>query len=76
MGDGTDIIVKGGSVQVVFDGDLYQEDLTDHRIHRNNSRQMIRVRVFAGPETEEPLFDSGTKEEGLTHLVRVTTGPA
>lgn len=76
MGDGSDIVVKGGSVQVVFDSDLYQQDISDRKLHKHEGRKMTRVRVFESEEAEEPLYDSGTKEEGMLYLVRITTAPA
>jgi hypothetical protein len=69
MGSGSgDIIIKGGSVEVVFDGLLYPVDLQDPLSHKNANRKITRI-VISG----DVSFDSGVHTEGLRCEVRAST---
>jgi hypothetical protein len=72
MGDtGTDIIIKGGSVEVSFNGTVYQKEPGDPKRHRNTDRRITRVRVE--DENQQSLFDSDTNDEGLMWTITVST---
>jgi hypothetical protein len=69
MGSGSgDIIIKGGSVEVVFDGLLYPVDLQDPVSHKNANRKITRIVI-----TGDVSFDSGVHPEGLRCEVRAST---
>ena len=59
-GNGTEIIVKGGSVEVEFDGNTYQQDPSNPRKHKNASKKIRRVVI-----TGDIAFDSGDHPNGL-----------
>jgi hypothetical protein len=68
MAGGSDIIIKGGSVEVVFDGLLYPVDLQDPVSHKNATRKITRIVI-----TGDISFDSGVRPEGLHCEVRAST---
>jgi hypothetical protein len=71
MGDsGTDIIVKGGSVQLLFDTALYQPDPNDPNRRHHDDRKITRIRVEDRDGTS--LFDKSS-DEGLMWTVTVST---
>jgi hypothetical protein len=67
-GGSGDIIIKGGSVEVVFDGLLYPVDLQDPVSHKNANRKITRIVI-----TGDVSFDSGVHTEGLRCEVKVST---
>jgi len=72
MGDtGGDIIIKGGSVHVAFDGALYQKVSSDPTIHKHDDRKIVRVKV----EDENGLsrFDTALNEDGLLWTITIST---
>ena len=73
MSDGSgEIIIKGGSVQVVFDTGLFvKEANTDPALHKHESRKITRVKVE--DENEKLQFDSGLSGEGLRWTITVST---
>jgi hypothetical protein len=70
-GGGGAIIIKGGSVQISFDGSLYQKESLDPNTHKHPTRKITRVQV--SDEDEKSLFDSGTDNSGLKWTIRVST---
>ncbi len=70
-GGSGDIIIKGGSVTVTFDGELYPEDSNDPSSHKNADRKITRVVI-----TGDISFDSGDHPEGLSCDVKATTAQA
>lgn len=71
MGDTQgDIIIKGGSVEVSFDGTIYQKEPGDPKKHKNNGRKITRVRVE--DEDGESLFDR-SDEGGPKWTITVST---
>ncbi|HSS21990.1 MAG TPA: hypothetical protein VLL54_18090 [Pyrinomonadaceae bacterium] len=68
---GTEIVIKGASVHIMFDPALYQKDSKDPKHHKHDSRRITRVQVE--DENGKPLFDSGENGEGLRFTVRVST---
>lgn len=71
---GTDIIIKGGSVQLNFDGTLYQKDVNDPKKHKHDGRKITRVQVE--DESGKSLFDSSTNDKGLKWTITVSTSVA
>lgn len=63
--NGTEIIIKGGSVEVEFDPNTYPQDPSNGRKHRNSSKKITRV-VITGDIT----FDSGDHPSGLTCVIK------
>ena len=55
-----DIIIKGGSAEVIFDSDVYRQDPLNPQKHVNAERQIVRVVI-----TGDISFDSGDKGTGL-----------
>jgi hypothetical protein len=70
-GGGGAIIIKGGSVQIGFDGSLYLKETLDSNTHKHPTRKITRVQV--SDEDEKSLFDSGTDNGGLKWTVKVST---
>ena len=70
-GGGGEIVIKGGSVALVFDGSLYLRDPTDPNSHKNGARKITRVRVE--DENGQSLFDSNFDDGGLKWTITVST---
>ena len=73
MGEGGsgDIIIKGGSVEISFDGGLYLKESVDPNTHKHQTRKITRVQV--SDESGASKFDSGTDKDGLKWTIKVTT---
>lgn len=72
MGDGGgDIIIKGGSIDVNFDDNLYLKNPADPRRHENASRKITRITVV--DETTKTVYDSGDDPSGLSWTVKFFT---
>jgi hypothetical protein len=60
MSNGTsDIIIKGGSAEVHFDDDIYEQDPQNPQRYQNAEKKITRVEIIG-----DLSFDSGDKEEG------------
>lgn len=59
-GDGNEIIIKGSSVEVEYDGRVYALDPANPRKHKNPSKKITRVVI-----TGDIAFDSGDHPGGL-----------
>jgi len=70
MADGGDIIIKGGSVEVNFDNNLYRAIHRSNK-HRKDSRKITefswRIR------TARSSFDSGADPSGLRWIITVSS---
>ena len=66
-GNGTEIIIKGSSVEVEFDGNTYQQDPSNPRKHKNATKKITRVVI-----TGDISFDSGDTPSGLKCEIRAT----
>ncbi|MBA3354786.1 MAG: hypothetical protein H0U18_02365 [Pyrinomonadaceae bacterium] len=61
MSNGTgDIIIKGGSAEVEFDGGVYKQDPKNRRKYKNADKKIVRVVI-----TGDIKFDSGENAGGL-----------
>ena len=63
--NGTEIIIKGSSVEVEFDANTYPQDPSNGRKHRNASKKIRRVVI-----TGDISFDSGDHPSGLSCEVK------
>jgi len=70
-GGGTEIIIKGGSIEIGFDSSLYLKESSDPNSHKHATRKITRVRV--DDEDGESKFDSGTDDGGLKWTITVST---
>ena len=62
MANGSDVIIKGGSCDVIFDDAIYPKDPADPNKHKNkNNQKVVRVQI-----TGDISFDSGVHPNGLT----------
>lgn len=66
-GDGTDIIIKGGSVELDYDESVYPKNPSDPRSHKNGTKKITRVVI-----TGEIQFDSGDHPNGLRCEITTT----
>ena len=66
-GDGGDIIIKGGSVDLEYDESIYQKDPADPKSHKNSTRKITRVVI-----TGDISYDSGDHPEGLRCTITTT----
>jgi hypothetical protein len=72
MADGSgEIIIKGGSVHVQFNGTIYKNDPGDPDRHSNPNRKITRIVVH--DENDTATFDSGDSQGGLKWTVTVYT---
>lgn len=65
--NGTEIIIKGGSVEVEFDANTYPQDPSNGRKHRNPNKKITKVVI-----TGDIHFDSGDHPDGLKCEIRAT----
>ncbi|MGH9872072.1 MAG: hypothetical protein ACRD9S_06350 [Pyrinomonadaceae bacterium] len=71
MGDGGgEIIIKGGSVEVTFDGSVYIKDQLDPSKHKAANRKITRIQVLDGGGGS--LLDEDNKD-GLPWTITVST---
>jgi hypothetical protein len=66
--DGGDIIIKGGSVDLIYDENVYPRDPENPNNHTNSIRKITRI-VITGDLT----YDSGEFPEGLKCEIRTTS---
>ena len=59
-GDGGEIIIKGGSVELEFDETVYPKDPRDPKKYKNGNKKITRVVI-----TGDISFDSGDRPQGL-----------
>lgn len=65
--DGGDIIIKGGSVDLIYEEIAYPRDPENPNRHTNPNRKITRI-VITGDVT----YDSGEFPEGLRCEIRTT----
>lgn len=65
--NGTEIIIKGGSVEVEFDPNTYPQDPGNGRKHGNPNKRITRVVI-----TGDIAFDSGDRPGGLKCEIKAT----
>ncbi|HEX9422738.1 MAG TPA: hypothetical protein VF899_05805 [Pyrinomonadaceae bacterium] len=66
---GGDIIIKGGSCDLIFSDDMYPKDPGDPKTHKNKDNQKVLKVVITGDIT----FDSGDHPNGLTCEIHTYT---
>ena len=72
MGEtGSEIIIKGSSVQIDFDETVYKKNNGDPKIHENRDRRITRIRVV--DENDGEKYDSGDSPNGLKWTVTIST---
>jgi len=68
MANGGDIIIKGGSCDLIYDEAVYPTDPADPKKHKNkNNQKVTRVKI-----TGDINFDSGDNPNGLTCEITTT----
>lgn len=65
------IIIKGGSVQLIFDNSLYQQESGDPSSYKDDSRKIVNVQVQDGDG--KLRYDSGADDDGLDWTITVST---
>ena len=68
MANGGDIIIKGGSCDLIFDDSLYPTDPADPKKHKNKNNQKVTRVLITG----DISFDSGDHPSGLTCEITTT----
>lgn len=66
-GDGGEIIIKGGSVELEYDATVFPPDPSDPKKHKNNAKKITRV-VITGDIT----FDSDEHPNGIRCIITTT----
>jgi hypothetical protein len=69
--NGGDIIIKGGSVDLIFDDYIYPKRPADPHSHASPTKKMTRI-VIVGEEGAMD-FDSGDHPQGLQCSVTIFT---
>ena len=67
-GEGGVIIIKGGSVDLDYDEDIYPRDPANPKSHKNSNRKITRI-VIEGDES----FDSGDRPNGLRCTITISS---
>ena len=68
MANGGDIIIKGGSCDLIFDDDMYPKDPTDPKNHPNKKNQKVtRVQI-----TGDITLDTGDVPSGIKCVITAT----
>jgi hypothetical protein len=65
---GSDIIIKGGSVDLSYDETTYPKDSTDPKSHRNANKKITRVTISGGGLD----YDSGEHQGGVSCTIKVS----
>lgn len=74
MGDGSDIVVKGGSVHVIFNSDSYRnEKEKDKKHHWDDGRKLTRICVYEYPGG--PIVWDSKDTDVSKYEVRVSNEP-
>ena len=60
MANGGDIIIKGGSVDLIYDESVYPQNSEDRKRHSNATKKITRI-VITGDLT----YDSGEFPDGV-----------
>ncbi len=69
MGDtGSDIIIKGGSVDLSYDEAIYLKDNGDPKSHKNADKKITRVTISGGGLD----YDSGEHNGGLSCTIEIS----
>ena len=73
-GNGSEIIIKGSSVEVEFDGAVYAQDPVNPRKHKNQNKKITRVLITdqTDPNNLIVVYDSEDHPGGLKWEIRVT----
>jgi len=67
MSNGTaDIIIKGGSAELYFDDDIYEQDPRNPTKHSNKDKKITRVVI-----TGDLSFDSDKKAKGWPCEIKI-----
>jgi hypothetical protein len=66
-GDGGDIIIKGGSVDLTYDETYYPRDSENPKKHTNSNKKITRIII-----TGDVTYDSGEFPDGLKCEIRTT----
>lgn len=66
MANGSDIIIKGGSVNIQFDDNIYPKE----GIWNHINLEKIITRITVADENGKPLYDSGENVAGLRWEIR------
>lgn len=61
MANGGDIIIKGGSVELIYDDAVYLQNSADRNSHANSDKKITRI-VISGDLT----YDSGEFPNGVS----------
>jgi hypothetical protein len=61
MANGGDIIIRGGSCDLIFDDSMYPKDPSDPKKHKNKDNQKVTRVLITG----DISFDSGEHPSGL-----------
>ncbi|MEK6282121.1 MAG: hypothetical protein AABN95_17330 [Acidobacteriota bacterium] len=64
---GSDIIIKGGSVELEYDGTIYTRDPSDPKKNQNPTKKITHV-VISG----DISYDSGDNPNGLRCEIKLT----
>lgn len=67
MPNGSDIIIKGGSVEVVYEDSVYPQDPLNPNKHSNPDKKIRRIVI-----TGDLNFDSGEKSQGWACEITVS----
>lgn len=67
MANGSDIIIRGGSVDLNYDDGIYQKDPKDPKRHSNTDKKITRV-VITGDIT----YDSNDHPSGLSCNIQIS----
>jgi hypothetical protein len=75
-GNGGEIIIKGGSVEVEYDGNTYVQDPNNPRKHQNPNKKITRVVITDQTNLAAPIvvYDSEDHPSGLKWEIRTTCG--
>ena len=67
MANGDDIIIRGGSVELEYDGSVYEQHPTESRKRQHSGKKITRI-VISG----DIKYDSEDHPEGLKCEVRIS----
>ena len=73
MGEGgSDIIIKGGSVELEFDETVYRKQSGDPKKYKHDNRKISRIEIYDEQEQEVKTY-SAEGNNGLKWTVKIIT---
>lgn len=70
MSDGSgEIVIRGGSCEIYFDHDVFQQDGTDYKRHKNNTLNIKQITISGDSQFAD--HDTGEHPDKFRGTIRI-----